>query len=624
MEDVDEDTGSIIEGTTRYARSTPPSPTREQPNTGKTRKDSGRRGRSPPRRHEHHSKDSEKGTKGSPPPRRVAGPSEKDRPTRKPSSSARPSAGRHKPHPPPVTHSGAIPRHSESEYYGVPAYEHQPERLPVRPRAQTSSMPRPPSFHAGEPPRPPPSSFNRSPFGAPHPPPIATSFPAPSWYQGPPGGSPLAVLPPVGPAAAALPPPLRTPMSAQADVYRQKFPPSAVYGHPGVVTRARPHSSMGHRNHLSYDFEQAFSPEEIEGGPPPPTPSVCRRPSISQQRVRRESRDRTTVPPPVRPHSARPANTLQFRPPPPSPPSRSRKLQHFPEEDDSEDGMEYIDAEMAAEEYGIPETRYLPPPPSSRSVVPRSPGRRLSIATDRSSSYHPQLPRPEVGRRRYSGIFPASYGSGVQDDSDYESESDAMNQNIKKFQLYTGAVIPAPPPSGREQRLTHTALRRVSTHGGSSRSTGSSDSMDESEMPSHTTRTTHSGGEDENGGVGLKIRGVRSMRIGGVPLEIDGGEVELHMPRSSEKGTTRDDSSTYREDLRPRYESRPPIPHRSSSRTESFSRSRTVHPQYAGSGLGPPRPASQYGYSPVGQHPELEWPGQPPPQPYGGRNIYHT
>lgn len=645
VEDANDDTGSVINGTARYATSTAPSPTsKEQSNIGKSRKG---RGRSPRPYSHAHDEDENEGNDQALVSRRSSQRVEREKPRR---PTVRPPNQRNKTLPTHIQSAGpGGPRHSEAEYYGVPPSH--PERPPPRPRAQTSAMPRPPSFHAGEHSRPPPSHFNRYP-PPPHqnagPPPLSTSFPAPTWYgpsgpMPPPGHGPLGPQGPPGPPGPqGLPGPLppRTPMSAHGEPYHP-FPPNGPYGNPGTMTRVRPQSSIGHRPHPSYDFDAAFEPDEIDGGPPPPQhPPLGRRPSGASQPRRRDTRDRMSMPPPppsMRPQSARPANAIVFRPPPGEVHhSRPGRKVLFPQDDEEDDlGYSHIDAHEASLEYDIPEDqehRFLPPPPPRSGTIRSSHGRRPSIGGDRSGSYGQSgFHRELVRARSNSTAFPPSYDHigehsdySEEDDIDEMDEIDEMTRKIGDMKMYTGGAAPTPPINSRPQQLTSRALRRVSTHGGSSRSTGSSESMDESEMPSHTTRTTHSGG-DEDGGVGLKIRGAKKINVGGVSVEIDGGEIELSAARHNERGSFRDDTSTqYRgEDRRSRYElARPPMPPRTNSRTESFSRSRTAHPQFGGSAFAPP--PSQYGgytSSPARHYPELEWPT--PTHQYAAGNTYY-
>ncbi|KAJ2897245.1 hypothetical protein MKZ38_004847 [Zalerion maritima] len=641
VEDVDEDTGSIIENTAKFATSQPSSPTRKpQPNSSKSRKqpDPYRRGRSPNRGRYDPGEDGHI-------VRMRQGPGVAKEKPRRPS--LRPIPRGQKPH---IIQSTPGPRPDESEFYGVPPTPAHPDGRPqLRQRAQTAAMGRPPSFHAGEFSRP-PHPFGRYPAGPPPGPPgppghagLPTSFPPRTWYQtgGPPGhgGPPQHQPPPHTP---------RTPLDGPPHGY---FPPNQQYGpppgHPGphglpgpgpMPGRARPRSSIGHhRPQPSFDFDAAFEHDDAEGGPPGPPPPgpapVGRRPSVGQRRTR-DVQDRRSMPPPPpppnnRPQSARPANSIMYRLPPQTPSTRSisnRKVNFSRSEDEEDsDDIEYLGQE-ASLEWGIPEQRYLPAPPAP-SMVPRSQGggRRPSIS-DRTNTYANAGYRAEVARSRRHSTLGTSFGrGGLEEDSE---EGDDLNDKIKKLQLYTGGP-PAPPPP--RQRLTQGALRRVSQRGeGSSRSTGSSDSFDESEVPTHTTRTSHSNG-DENGGGGVKIRGAKRINIGGVDVELGGAEIEIQANQKEHKGSFRDDASTmYRGDTRSHYNGpRPPMPQRTNSKADSFSRSRTAHPQLAS---GFPPPPSNYGYpspggmyhSPAAAYPELEW--QPSPQSYdyaGGGGWYH-
>lgn len=126
--------------------------------------------------------------------------------------------------------------------------------------------------------------------------------------------------------------------------------------------------------------------------------------------------------------------------------------------------------------------------------------------------------------------------------------------------------------------LTAEMLRKASKNGGSSRSTRSSGSHDESDYrQSATTRTTRSSNNEED--FTIRIKGVRSVEVGGAKMHCDdGAEINIaSRPAVGYRGGS--DRSSYIdpedrriEDRRPHRIERPPTRTRSGSQAGSFSR----------------------------------------------------
>jgi len=359
-EDADE-SDNIIEGTYRCAASSVASPTKEKPNTKKTRKDGRRDSTSPltdsdstehPRGHylkksrdldHHHS-------------------SKKDiipRPAMRP----------------PAKHARTAPsipkRELEASYYGV-----SPTNTTMassRPRAPTMDH-RPASYY-GNSSRPPPANAR---FYAGQPVPTPTSFPPPSWAA----GGPAPYQPPASPGPVISQQP-------QHDYFSRPL--------EDRFSSSRPQSSMGFRNTRNsaqgeYDDDHVYDT------------TLTRRPS-THRRASKADEDRRAMPPPMRrPATARPT-TLAYRPPP-STPAPVRRNSVFDEDDLRGDNGLFQDiSPLHTYEYG--------------PALQRTRSRRPSVGPT-SMVYDAGDFRTEVagrGNRRnsYYGNKSASSGSGYED-----------------------------------------------------------------------------------------------------------------------------------------------------------------------------------------------------------------
>ena len=189
-----------------------------------------------------------------------------------------------------------------------------------------------------------------------------------------------------------------------------------------------------------------------------------------------------------------------------------------------------------------PATEYyadsVPDPPAyrdSRSVYREDPppARRPSLRRNSVSYDLPDSGQIRVfetankGRRRSSYYGPSN---DSVDSSDYDNK-------VRQAQNYQEDVAgPDPLP------LTADMLKRQQRRqAGSSRSTKSSGSRDESDYrKSATTRTTRSGsgGDDEN--VTIKVTGTARVMVGGAQIDCaDGGEIEIKRQKSIRNGSER-------------------------------------------------------------------------------------
>lgn len=519
FEEADED-GSVLPGATKnYARSIAPddesrSPSKERPNTSRSRKDS--------------KKDSKRDSKApedlSPPPpsslfdhsdsdstahssaRRAASKMKKSKEDRKSSSSK--SKGtlvtreRESKRPPPRTSktSTAIPLSrgsDDSSYYGI---SHQKTIASSRPRSHT----RPVSYHAGS--RPPLSGsayYGHPPLGPQGfpPPPFP---PQPAWGPGgPPPLAPLAIPPPPPPMHQHPPPQLPPPspdfirsnreLSSRFERYDQRPQTASVY----------------HQSPLGYDPEP---PRDI-----PRDRTVARRSSVSTRKANKDhnDRDRMPPPPPPRPRSTAPERRV-LRPPPPTP----RKSVNFDDDlDDESDVFHNGPSRRASVEYGS-------------SVLP---ARRDSFSDD---SYDDDV---QIYRRE-------STASHRRPSSNYE---DKIN-NASRYQNDVNGGPGAP--------LTAETLKRVKNDG-SRGSTRSSESRDESDWKhSATTRTTRSPSVDPDD-ITIKLPEGAVVEVNGTRITCPGGgDVSLNNNRSragSDRGTSvygDDRKSRYEDDRKSRYE----------------------------------------------------------------------
>ncbi|KAI0598151.1 hypothetical protein F4775DRAFT_199122 [Biscogniauxia sp. FL1348] len=434
---------------------------------------------------------------------------------------------------PPARPAKTAPNHpvsrasDDASYYGVVPH-HTVVPAGARPRAHTRPesyygqpmrpQQRPPMAHSAYYSQPPPSQFSGPPY---HPPPPPSWMGGPPMPQGPPG-------PPMGSMAMVHqhhpmppPPPPGSDYFARDLSLRFKRPQSVGYGPP-------PHP---------HEYEPVK--EKALAGRRPSVPSrKASKDYASREYPSKDYDDRSRMPPPPRPKSARQERVV-FRPPPPS---NMRKAVDFHEDDefddfdDDDDSLLYDSvSRRASVEYG---SGALPIRPRRQSIGQRS----LEIDSDYDSDDLDSEPAPSRGRRNSFVNF---------------------EDKVRSASRYQEDVSGSTPP------LTAEALRQVK-NGGSSRSTRSSGSRDESEYKhSATTRTTRSGsGEDD---ITIKIPMGAVVEVGNTKIHCrDGGDISVGRP-----GTTRGSSdranSTYGDDRKSRAD-RSATRTRASSQAESYTR----------------------------------------------------
>lgn len=572
VEDVDE-LGNIIAGTDRYASSVAPSsPAKEQPNTGRVRRDKARRGSSSPITTSvltdsdstvHPRRDS---LKKSAKDRERAAAAKKALMTtsRAPVKQAKPAQG--------------LPRKDlEASYYGV-----DPSVMPAtsRPRAQS----RPSSFYG--PTRPPPSNARFYASQTPGPS-LPSSFPPPPPWMGPGGPGPGP-----GPGPGSMASPFGPPPSAPLVMHQHRHPPpptpTSDYQSRPLEARfgsSRPQSSMGFRPTRSIEYEEYEEPVEK---------SLARRPSTTRKASKNED-DRRAMPPPRRPSTALPPS-LPFRPPP-STPARRRAIE-FDDEHDPDEGL-FTDLSPLAPamyEYTSP-LAYRP---------------RQSFGADTSydvAEFHTEVAGKGHRRHSYYGGNSGSSGSAYED-------------KMRLASRYQDDVVGAP-----QMPLTAETLRKAGRSGASSRSTRSSGSHDESEYrQSATTRTTRSTAPNDED-VTIRVKGSTVLKFGNAEMQCqDGAEINI----SSRTGNPEiraigSDRSSFidQDDRRTRVDiptSRVRATSRAKSRPRSYSRTLSKYdatPKYE---LGPrfdtgPRFDSGPPYDPALDYDAYTSYGAPPPLP---------
>ncbi|KAK3984783.1 hypothetical protein QBC44DRAFT_8111 [Cladorrhinum sp. PSN332] len=525
VQDEDE-SGNVVEDTARYASSAAAaSPSKERPNTGRKKKRSESSPLTGTRNHNHnHHTDSDSTLH---PHREAALKKAKERERGKalsPTSSKRdmmPSS-----RPPAVKHKTA-PAHPRREaesgaYFGV-----EPTVTPATTRPRAAS--RPASYY-GNPSKPPLANARYYQSQTPGPT-MPTSFPPPAW--GPPPGPPP---PPVG-----LPgPPMPYPQPSPSPIIMQgpPMPPHPPEFYRPLESRfgsyPRPQSALSFRpppRQLEYDYEE-----------PSLETSLVRRPSTNRKFSKLDDDRPMRPPPPRRPQSARP-KSVAF--PPPTTPARRRV--EFEEDQD--------EAPFFSDISPIPQYEY--------GAVPYRPRGRAPSIGPTDFTYEPEYSTEIAGRslRRnsyYGGAELLSTSSG----SNYEEQ-------VRAATRYQDDVM-----GGPSLPLTTESLRKV-RNGGSSRSTRSSGSHDESEYRTATTRTTHTSNNDED--VTIRVKGNTVLKVGGAEMQChDGAEINIISRGGGGLRIGSDNASYMDHDDR---ETRIDIPtSRSKSRTRSFSR--PAYPRY--------------------------------------------
>lgn len=571
VEDQAEDSSSsdrADESTRRYARSSAhASPTKERPNTGKSRADK----RPTPRKKESSStsisptesdstarsrserkakeakearkyaerefKDLERRRRDKrraeedDAERRAARAEAKAREASKALRKTRPTAPKHSQTQPIIQQHAYKRGHDDPSYYGV----QQPASSGSRPR-QT----RPASYYAGQGSRPPITNMGWHQGQHPSTPLVGT-YPPPMYGGPPPGGPPQS---PTGPPAGYFD---NAPMQPRGhDHLKQRFD-----------RPARPASAMSMKtaSPMSYPRDD-YDEEQLR---------ISRRPSRSKQ----HTDDRRKMPPPdfiPRPQSAMPQTP--YRPPPaplqrpPSrqhqkPPSAHRRSVGFADQRGGYDDSDFLGEDGLFHD--------MSPDPSYEQ-------RRTALARShrKSGTYEDFDVMPASSRGKRASM----YGTGALGTGGVSLEEDKYMDALRYQDDVGGAQMP----------LTAETLRKASkprpSH--SSRSTRSSQSRDESEFKrSNTTGITRSS-SGNNDDVTIKLSGAALVKIQGAEIECaDGGEITFSSRPSGSRSGSDQASTVYQlEDSRSRVE-RKALPHRARAPSQSDSQSRGYPPKYA-------------------------------------------
>ncbi|KAM5356425.1 hypothetical protein ACJ41O_003071 [Fusarium nematophilum] len=560
VEDAEEDdSSSFVEGNPRtriYAVSEAPvSPFKERPNTGKSRADkrySNRRSDSSPSdgesddhrqsdraRREYDRQQREKNQRRKERERKLKEAAEQQQRKARPETKA-PKEREPKPvrkRPTSLTQSRTEPvvqQYRRGHVEDPSCYGVQQPAVSGRPRAQT----RPNSYYPGHTATPPiaHAGWHHAQQSQPSFP--VGSFPPPPLYPG--GQSPSVVGVPASPGPGT--PGFFDMTSQQANAHlRNRFD--------------RPASSIGFRQQPS-PSNFGYPQEEYEDEPG----HLVRRPSRSkkqQQQQQQNDEDRRRMPPPdlPRPKSAMPPTT-PFRPPPqqalarpktrtPSrPPPSTRSRVGFADQlgfdDDDLDGNADLFTDMSPEH-------------NLRTALART--RRGSVAYEQ-----PGVDIVTARNRRDSFYADRALGSGG-----VSLEEDKYLDALRYQDDVNGG--PAMP-------LTAETLRKASNRagGGSSRSTRSSASRDESEYKrSNTTGLTRSSSSDTDN-VTIKVSGSAVVRVPGAEIQCaDGGEITFtSRPGGSRVGSDRASTIYQIEDIRSRPEQKA-LPYRARAPSQSDS-----------------------------------------------------
>ncbi|GKT48887.1 uncharacterized protein ColSpa_09068 [Colletotrichum spaethianum] len=599
VEDVDEETGSVIQGTGQYARSIAPgSPGKTKANSKSRREKTMRRPTASPqhgltdsddtlhpvvsdkREKERERRAAEREAQAAADEKearreekrrlqkkeqdRAARHAERERTERElreraaPKKSAvRPSAKHVKTAP--VVHTQPSDQYrrprfeDDASQYGIqPAPGSRPRAMSTRPSSYYGPGSRPPTsnkqWHAAQATSPFTPAPNSSPFApSPHAPPHVSQHASSPFAPAPmpmpmPGHSPFAPgtsYPPPAWGPGGVPYPMQAPAPQTPTDY---FPPAPIASSPQHSNLARrfqqrPSSAMGHRSMSgSFDYE--------DYGPTYEQENIVRRQSFKS----RDVEDRKLMPPPP-PRSRTTAPPRQALHPPP--PQRQIASQGYESDDFDGDGSMYQDIVPQGYEY-------------DDGVVSRPRSHRRGSSTYSRDGYQIEpVPVPRSGRRH-------SYMAG---------ESGSMSQS-KYDSAAAAALAYQNGVSGAAVPLTAAALSKAEKKSKSSRSSGSSGSRDESEFRrSATTRTTRSltgDGED----ITIKVTGQAVLRVGNAEIQCqDGGEINISQP--GRLGGSDRASTIYSDDRRSRIMERLPIRARSPSQSDSYSRSHADGYEYA-------------------------------------------
>ncbi|KAF5006413.1 hypothetical protein FDECE_7204 [Fusarium decemcellulare] len=564
VEDAEEDSGSSvlegIESTRRYAVSEAPvGPYKERPNTGKSRgekrysnrrtdsspsdglTDSDERNRREDRREERARREYDREQREKDRRRKERKQKEaaeqqqrKVRAEAKAAKEREPKPAR-KTRPTSLTQSRTEPvvqqyrrGHVEDpSCYGV----QQPAVSGMRPRAQT----RPNSYYPGQTGTPPiaHAGWHHAQQSQPSFP--VGSFPPPPIYPGGQSPSVVGVPPSPGPGTPGF-----------FDMHMQQ-------GHSHLRNRfERPASAIGYRQQpppSNYGFPQEEYEEE-------PDPRLIRRASRSKKHQQQNDEDRRRMPPPdniPRPKSALPPTT-PFRPPPQQALARQKSRTPSRPPPSARSRVGFVDQQSYDDDASLFADMSPEPNFDRRTALART--RRGSVAYEQHG-----VDIVPARSRRDSLYGDRALGSGgVSLDEDKYLDALRYQDDING-----GPAMP----------LTAETLRKASNPrlgGGSSRSTRSSGSHDESEYKrSNTTGLTRSSSSDTDN-VTIKVSGSAVVRVPGAEIQCaDGGEITFTSRTGGSRVGSDRASTVYQiEDGRSRIEQKA-LPYRARAPSQSDS-----------------------------------------------------
>ncbi|KAK2017851.1 hypothetical protein LZ32DRAFT_420705 [Colletotrichum eremochloae] len=434
----------------------------------------------------------------------------------------------------------------DASQYGIqPASGSRPRAMSTRPSSYYGSGSRPPTsnkqWHSTQAASPFTPAPNPSPFApSPHAPLLASQH-APSPF--PPGPMPVPMheqspfvpgtsYPPPGWGPASVPYPMQPPPPQTPTDY---FAPDLMASSPQRSNLARRFQQRP-SSAMGHRSMSATSFDYEDYGPTYEQENIVRRQSLKI----RDVEDRKLMPPPP-PRSRTAVPPRQALRPPPPPPQRQIASHGY--ESDDFDGDESMYQEIVPRGYEYDD-----------GVVSRTRSHRRGSSTYSREGYQIEpVPVPRSSRRH-------SYMAG---------ESGSMSQS-KYDSAAAAALAYQNGVSGAAEPLTAAALSKAEKKSKSSRSSGSSGSRDESEFRrSATTRTTRSStGDGED--ITIKVTGQAVLRVGNAEIQCqDGGEINISQP--GRLGGSDRASTIYSDDRRSRME-RLPIRARSPSQSDSYSR----------------------------------------------------
>lgn len=600
VEEAEDDSNSSIEGVAstrvyaarqpRHSPEAPPTPTKELPNTGKsrrgeasasssdslsqsTKRDKEEARRAKERRRYKEQELDDRALRRADEKREVERMRELDRMRAKAEAKAtkdtskalkktRPQSVRHSTTQPIVQQPSSYRRgqFDEPSHYGIP----QPAASSNRPRANA----RPASYYAGQTRPPPPNQgWQHSPMPSSPFPPGGSYPPPPPMYGGPPplgmhGGPPPPS--PTGPPSGYFDPAPPPPQMPIRDL-KQRFD--------------RPSSAMGYQNPSPRNYHLDGYPDYDEDLPYIPKKS---------SRNKKQEEDRMRMPPP------------QFKPMREWPPKPMRDMPRRPSTTAN------------------PSTPFQPPPmrPDSRHghSRPPHPSNRRSVGfVDQSAFddddllgdndlFHDISPQPPFPQRRRSVARSSRRDSLVYDDDDHEN-TPAVGRSSRRGSVYGSAALGSGGVSleddnrymdavryqedvsgGPQVPLTAETLRKANKRGdrvASSRSTRSSASRDESEYNkrSNTTGITRSssGGDDFT----IKVSGPAVVRVNGAEIACEDSEITFSNGGGGGSRGGSDHTSTFYQLEDGGHRERKALPHRTRAPSQSDSQSRGYVPSHA-------------------------------------------